>query len=162
MIVTITKVEEAKTRNGDDYLKVTGIDVKSQKESFKNIFSNLKEKWGLIKEGRTLEFKMVQTYKDGKSNWNVDNILEIGSEQLPPPQTPPLPEQGNPPPEEIQTSRAKYDPSGQERGMWWKQLGDDLRSGHIDRSKPFGKALRAQYFTEMFRVLDIHIEHKED
>ncbi len=49
-------------------------------------------------------------------------------------------------------------PSGQEVGMWWKQLGDDLRSGHIDKSMPQGKLLRAAYFAQMFSVLNIKIE----
>ena len=47
--------------------------------------------------------------------------------------------------------------SGQEVGMWWKQLGDDLRSGHIDKSTPEGKAMRAAYFAQMFSVLPIKL-----
>ena len=50
----------------------------------------------------------------------------------------------------------------QERGMWWKQLGDDLRSGHIDKSAPQGKLLRSAYFAEMFRVLNIKIKDKPE
>ena len=58
------------------------------------------------------------------------------------------------------TQPARYDPSGQERGMWWKQLGDDLRSGHVDRTSSLGKALRKCYFAEMFKVLDITMEEE--
>lgn len=48
----------------------------------------------------------------------------------------------------------------QERGMWWKQLGDDLRSGHIDKSTTMGKAWRLFYFAEMTRVLEFN--YRED
>ena len=48
--------------------------------------------------------------------------------------------------------------SGPEIGLWWKQLGDDLRSGHIDRNSSVGKALRLTYFAQMFKVLNIDLK----
>ena len=48
--------------------------------------------------------------------------------------------------------------SGEEIGMWWKELGEDLRSGHIDRNSSVGKALRLTYFAQMFKVLNIDLK----
>ncbi len=55
--------------------------------------------------------------------------------------------------------QAKVQP--QERGMWWKELGEMLRAGEIDKTKPFGKALRTAYYAEMFRVLGLDIRKEE-
>ena len=52
--------------------------------------------------------------------------------------------------------------SGEEKGMWWKQLGDDLRSGHIDRNSSIGKALRLTYFAQMFKVLNIDLKELQE
>ena len=51
-------------------------------------------------------------------------------------------------------------PAPQERGMWWKELGEMIRAKDVDVTKPHGKLLRAAYYTEMMRVLDI--EFKEE
>ena len=52
--------------------------------------------------------------------------------------------------------------SGQEEGMWWKQLGDDLRSGHIDKTTSQGKLVRRVYFSKMFQVLGIKFDQEGD
>ena len=49
-------------------------------------------------------------------------------------------------------------PAPQELGMWWKELGECLRSGEIDKTKPSGKLLRAAYYAQMFQVLNLKIE----
>ena len=51
----------------------------------------------------------------------------------------------------------------EEKGMWWKELGEMLRAGDIDKTKPAGKFLRDAYYAQMFSVLDITVEstHKE-
>lgn len=51
--------------------------------------------------------------------------------------------------------------SGQETGMWWKELGEMLRSDDIDKTTPMGKALRSAYYAQMFSVLGIKMERKE-
>ncbi len=48
--------------------------------------------------------------------------------------------------------------SSPETGMWWKELGDMLRSGDIDKTTPLGKVMRSTYYTEMGRVLGIPIK----
>ena len=110
----------------------------------------LKAKWGLLQGGVAIHFKMKDFMKQGVAYPFVDDIEAVDGALLEPvtaetvevPATEPLPRTIAP----------------QERGMWYKQLGDDLRSGHIDKSTAFGKKLRLTYFAEMFRVLDI----KED
>ena len=75
----------------------------------------------------------------------VSDAKQVTGESLPPPTKPkPMPS-----PPEI---------SGPEIGLWWKQLGDDLRSGHIDRNSSVGKALRLTYFAQMFKVLNIDLK----
>jgi len=49
-------------------------------------------------------------------------------------------------------------PAPQEIGMWWKELGECIRSGDIDKTKPEGKSLRIIYYNKMLQVLDITIE----
>jgi len=45
-----------------------------------------------------------------------------------------------------------------ETGMWWKELGESIRSGDIDKSTLRGLSLRVAYYTEMSRVLGIPIK----
>ena len=79
----------------------------------------------------------------------VSDAKQVAGEDLPAPVIPKV----TPLPKEV---------SGQEVGMWWKQLGDDLRSGHIDRNSSVGKALRLAYFAQMFRVLNINLKELQD
>ena len=53
-------------------------------------------------------------------------------------------------------------PAPQELGMWWKELGECLRSGEIDKATPHGKLLRAAYYAQMFQVLSLKLEKKEE
>ncbi len=48
----------------------------------------------------------------------------------------------------------------QERGLWCKELGEMLRGKDIDTKTPHGKLLRAWYYAEMFRVLEIEYTEK--
>lgn len=48
----------------------------------------------------------------------------------------------------------------QEIGMWWKELGEMIRAGDIDMTKPAGKAMRTAYYAQMLSVLPIKIEDK--
>lgn len=52
--------------------------------------------------------------------------------------------------------------SGQETGMWWKEMGENLRSGEIDKNTPVGKMLRKVYYAQMFSVLGINIEQSKE
>ena len=82
MIATVVSVEGAFTRNGDEFKKVTVADGQG-KQTTKSVFNNLEDKWPLLVEGATLEFKME---KKGQF-WNTVDVLSVG-DQLPPPQSP--------------------------------------------------------------------------
>jgi len=72
MLVTITGIEESFTKNGVEYLKVTGVTDKQQ-EVTKSVFDNLKDKWESLVVDSTVEFKME---KKGQF-WNVVDIIPI-------------------------------------------------------------------------------------
>ena len=156
IIGLIDKVEDD-SYDGKDFKKVTLKDgqvlkVKQGREG------SLKAKWDLLQWGVAIKFTMTDfTKPDGVKIPFVSNIETVEG-ALPEPTEPKiLPEHK----EAIDASRkAVREVAPQERGMWYKQLGDDLRSGHIDIKTPQGKLMRAAYFAEMLRVLDIHI--KED
>ncbi len=59
---------------------------------------------------------------------------------------------------------SKTDPRGEaiREGLWWKELGECLRSGLIDRATPAGKLLERFYKAEMQSVLGFKIEKKEE
>ena len=76
MFITIQKIEEAFTKSGAEYKKVTGIDT-TGKQTTKSVFDNLKAKWGLLQENKIVEFKMQ---KVGQF-WNV---IDISEAQAPP------------------------------------------------------------------------------
>lgn len=79
MIINITTVEQAFTKDGAEYRKVKGIS--DGREVTKSVFDNHKDKWELLKENATLDFKMV---KKGQF-WNVE---DISIPNLPPPTKP--------------------------------------------------------------------------
>jgi hypothetical protein len=88
MIVVIQSVEQEFTKNGAEYRKVTGVDGNG-KQTTKNVFDNLQDKWGLLQENATLEFKME---KKGQF-WNVADITP----SLNPPNKPEVVEESMPP-----------------------------------------------------------------
>ena len=94
MLVTIVKVEQEFTRNGDEYKKVT-VAKGDGAETTKSVFNNLEDKWPLLKAGSTLEFVME---KRGQY-WNVTDIKTV-EEQLPPPQE----NKSEPLPDDVQKS----------------------------------------------------------
>ena len=156
MIVTITHVEQAFTKNGDEYVKVMGI-TGDGRETTKSVFNQLKDKWGMLQENATLDFKMV---KKGQF-WNIEdiNLPQVSAPAEKPTLTAETPDQA-----EIDASAGKPPakaPAPQELGMWWKELGEMLRSGDIDKTTPHYKLLRSAYYAQMFSVLGIKIEQKE-
>ena len=55
----------------------------------------------------------------------------------------------------------KPQPSGQEVGLFWKELGEWLRMKEQEKgADPFWKALRKLYFAQMFSVLSIKVSDK--
>ncbi len=86
--------------------------------------------------------------RNGKTMWCNEDIKEAVNAL-------PRQEPGKPLPEhqdEIDKSRASVrpEPSGQEIGLWWKEMGEGLRSKYI--TDPL---LKLAYFAQMFNVLDI-------
>ncbi len=90
MIVTI-KNAEVTTGDYGEYVKVTGVDG-TGKEVSKNVSEKFRGKWGLLVDGATLEFKMVES-KDNK--WQITDILPVGDQLPAPVKTPqtPLPKE---------------------------------------------------------------------
>lgn len=128
MIVTISQISQEFTKNGAEYRKITGA-TGDGKETTKSIFDNLQDKWGLLKEGATLNFKMV---KKGQF-WNVEDINPV---ELPPPQ----PHDGVLPEHQDEIDKARTSvtpPAPQAVGMMTKETGDMIRAGMLE--SVFGK-----------------------
>ena len=62
----------------------------------------------------------------------------------------------------IEMNREDRREKGMQEGMFWKELGEMLRSGDIDKAKPTGKALRKLYYAKMFSVLEIKLKLEEE
>jgi len=151
MKIKITQREIRDGANGQ-YLYVKGVKPDG-KDAGKAIFDKLKEKWELCQVGVAVDLKL-----DKEDNWNCYDIL-LDGDALPPPVKPPIVESALPPKHEAESApKTATKDEIIARHVWWKQLGDDLRSGHIDKTTETGKALRKAYFAEMFSVLDIKIE----
>ncbi len=76
---------------------------------------------------------------------NIGKTVETTS-QAPQPISIPIKTETNPP-------IKKEDISPQERGMWFKELGQCIRSGELPKDTPAGKVARMKYYPEMQRVL---------
>ena len=159
MIITITHVEQAFTKNGDEYRKVVGI-TGDGRETTKSVFNQLKDKWGMLQENATLDFKMV---KKGQF-WNIEdiNLPQVSA----PAEKPTLTAEA--PPTETPTAPATKAPAPQTRGeeitenMFWKELGEWLRlKENDDTHHPYWLAMRTAYFAKMHSSLPIKIEQKE-
>ena len=125
MILTITSVSQEFTKNGAEYQKVTGTTA-SGGETTKSVFDNLKMAWPLLKEGATLEFKMVQKGQF----WNVINIK---------PANEPWPEDTDAvEPKEVAKPKVEVSkgneapPNPQAVGMITKEIGDMIRAERLN------------------------------
>jgi len=135
MIVTITEVGQQFTRTGAEYKVVKGTTDKGQ-ETTKSVFDILQDKWPLLVKGATLDFKME---KKGQF-WNVVDINPIQDKGIEPPvkQNEPI-TAGVSIPQKV---------SGEEMGMWWKELGECLRAGYVKSD-----SLRKFYLAKMYSVI---------
>ncbi len=116
-----------------------------------NIFNDA---WVKMAEQALSEGKMLhyEKEKNEKGYWNITSLEFAGdalSEDHRPPPMYPKDEKAEPVAPHI---------SGQEVGMWWKELGECLRCGEVDKDTPVGKSLRKAYYAQMFSVLGISIE----
>lgn len=121
---------EIKTdKKGREYLSVPYGDGKHQA-----IYGN-SELWEIVQNSAIL--KMTGTVSG--NFFNVDSFLL----DLPPADKPISP-----------TLQAKE--SSPERGMWWKELGEMIRSGTLEKEYPHDHAkIKIHYWKEMFATLDI-------
>ncbi len=80
---------------------------------------------------------------------------ELVKDKLPTPVTPPMPQtKDDKEVHEPESSRDKRI----DKAVWFKELGECLRSGYFNKATPTGKALGMFYYAEMCKVLDIQIE----
>lgn len=154
MILTITEVTQEFTKNGAEYRKVTG--TTEEGETTKSVFDNLKFLWPLLVEGKEIELKLV---KKGQF-WNVINLK---------PADEPWPEEtGMVKPGEVAkpvahaekaTEPATKRVSGEEMGMWWKELGKRIGDGSLEKDFPKSLVkLKGQYYNKMFETLGLKKE----
>lgn len=115
-----------------------------------------------IPKNRVAHFESIQVGAEVILEWAV-NSHDTKNEYIysasqtgthyPPDQLPKAPEHKSTP---QKTESKATIPSGQEQGMWWKELGEMIRAGDVDTKTPFGKALRLAYYAKMFIVLDLN------
>lgn len=128
MFVTIQTISQEFASNGAEYKKVTGI-TGDGKQTTKNVFDNLKDKWGLLQENKTVEFVME---KKGQF-WNVIDIKEAVASS---PVTPELPAEQQKIVDEalkepVQPVSVK-EPNPQAVGMITKEIGDMIRAKELN------------------------------
>ena len=94
-------------------------------------------------------------FREG-TEYDIIGSIELVEDGLPEPEKPkpqPIPQIDTPP------SKSREDAIRE--GMWFKELGESLRSGLIDRSTPAGKLLEIFYKAEMQSALHFKIEKGE-
>jgi len=94
-------------------------------------------------------------FREG-TEYDIIGSIELVEDGLPEPEKPkpqPIPQIDTPP------SKSREDAIRE--GMWFKELGESLRSGLIDRSTPAGKLLEKFYKAEMQSALHFKIEKGE-
>jgi len=144
VIVTIQTISQEFTKTGAEYQKVTGI-TGDGRPTTKSVFDNLKDKWELLKENATLDFTMVQKGQF----WNVTDIKPI---ELSSPTEPGM----------LEEHERKRFVSPEERGMWWKEVGENFRAGLFKKDEGNGALLWRTYIAQMLSSLEITIERKEE
>jgi len=148
VIATVVSVAEEFTQKGAPYKKVTVVDG-TGKQTTKNIFSQLEDKWDLLEDGKTLDFKME---KKGQF-WNV---VDITKPNLPPPQS----DKAVLPEHQKEIDRAQEPPkkerNPQEVGLAYKILSELYVHGFIDEDKPDGKELVMRLKMWLKDVLLVH------
>ena len=127
---------------GKDFPKV----INTPEQNKYHLYKDQEQLAPYLQVGRVVQLDVFETTnQQGKPISRIQNVLVDGQLVIP---------QGTERQGSSQTT------SGEEKGMWWKELGECLRSGYIDRTTPEGKLLRKAYYAQMFTVLDIQIESK--
>ncbi len=145
----VKSIEEKTSNKGTTYWTVTW-----QAGKFDNIFN---AEWLPLLEQSQQENRMLHFTKEKAEGSKYYNIKTLELATLPDKTPAPIKTYkannalpGDNPPE------PKDEIAPQERGMWWKEAGECIRSGEIDT--PYYKQLKLAYYTEMFRVLGIQVK----
>jgi len=90
----------------------------------------------------------------------IADILDVAS-QLPPPVTPQKPADAPKPTAYAEKVPAHKEPAPQELGMWWKELGECIRVGAIDKDFPkMVVKIKSQYYKKLAEVTGITMKEK--
>jgi len=135
-VIVVKKSEIAQGVKGD-YLKVTAEDDKTY-----NIFDQ--SLWNLFNDGLAVELMLE---KQGR--W----LNVTGAKPAPKPSA-----EEAPAPARI--TRLEIAP--QERGMWWKEVGENFRSGLFKKDEGSGALLWRAYVAQMLASLEIKLGKKEE
>lgn len=156
MILTIKTVTQEQGDYGQ-YRKVVGIDADG-KEVTKNVGDKFQDKWPLLQENATVEFKVVQR----NNKWFIADIIPVALPEATVPYTAPpaLPTSNDGKPSEP-TAKPEIKPSPQEVGLFYKELGLWLREDKLDMTKPINKALNTKYWIQLLLAVGVKTEKKE-
>lgn len=71
--------------------------------------------------------------------------------------------EGMPPKEELKGTQPKITPNPQELGMWFKEMGNRIGDGSIERDYPKSHiSIKSQYYKRMSEVTGIDFKRKEE
>jgi len=73
-----------------------------------------------------------------------------------------LPPPSEPIEEYVKEVTARQGIAPQEKGMWWKEVGENFRTGLFKKDEGNGALLWRAYITQMLASLEITIERKEE
>ena len=124
-------------------------------DKYDNIFD---ESWLKILDQAQKGQRMIHFTKEQNQSgyWNI-KTLELANLEAQPQPAPEYPKDEVAPKDSPPVSKddaiAKH--------VWYKELGECLRSGEIDKTKPQGRLLRNAYYAEMFRVLGLKFDKEE-
>jgi len=155
-VITGSAIIVVDTVNHNDYGDLTFIDKESN--SYKIAVKRIKFFESIITPGAAVKLNYAEAY--GKPY--IYSAVKVEG-ALPPPVKPqePLPEHQEVIKEAVKsTATAVKEVSGQEQGMWWKEMGECFRTGLFKKDEGVGKTLWIRYCSQMLDKLGISIETK--
>ena len=129
-IIVVKEITTKQTAKGNDYLSVKGTDGK-----FYNQFDQIT--FPLFEAGKAVKL-LGETSGKYFNTQSVEKIKDVFQQKA------------------AQEVANKIPDNPQEVGMWWKELGECLRSGYVEE-----KAMEIAYKAQMLSVLDIKVEKKK-
>jgi len=153
IVGVITKVE-ADTYDNKEFRRVTLGDREEPLKVKQGRDGALKAKWGLLQEGVAIKFIMEEYTNPKGVKFPFVSDIETVEGALPPPVTPKLPAEAK-----AQLPQAKIE--GAERGMWEKEVGENIRAGLIKNTGATSPYWH-YYWLRMSQVLNVKAENKEE